>query len=146
MIKHYLGIFINLFYRCFYKLDPEQEVFKGYLKHYLGLMGIGEAQLLIHNERVARQLEFLNMHHYKCDFNGAVFIAGCIYAERELGYTMHHQCLSFGNALSDVFKHRHQFTSMPVHEVISQSLDRVHLHETHKLAKELTTAVKTITA
>ncbi|AGB07251.1 hypothetical protein [Vibrio phage VP4B] len=144
MIKYYLGVYIKWFYRCVYKLDPDQEVFKGYLKHYLGMMGISESHLLIHNERVVRQLEFLNMHNYKCDFNGAVFIAGCIYAERVLGYRMHHQCLSFGNALSDVFRHRHQFTTTSIHEVVTQSLERVCLTETHKLSKDLTNAVKSI--
>lgn len=144
MTKYFLGKLITKFYSWFYKLDSHQEIFKGYLSHYLGSMGLGSDVLLLHNERVARQLEFLELHNYKCDYQGAVFIAGCIYAERVLAFPTYHQCLSFGVALSDLFSHRHQFVTMSVNEVISQSLERVHLTETRLLSKQLNTVIKQI--
>lgn len=141
--KAYLYL-VGLFYNIFYRINPEQEVFVGYLTHYLSRLGFDNVHLFLNNERVQRQTEFLNYHNYKQNYQGAVFIAGCCYAEFSLGFKHHHQCLAFGQTLSDVFNHRHQFEEKPRSVVIAESLERMGVTETVKLSRELNKAIDKI--
>ncbi|UVD32107.1 hypothetical protein [Vibrio phage phiKT1028] len=144
MIMHYVRFFQELYFRVVYRLDPKQEMFKGYLKHYLGCLGVDETKHHVHNERITRQIEYLTQHGYRTDFHGAVFIAGCIYAQFTLRYPMHHQCLSFGCALADLFRHRHELKEKAQEVVISETLERVYLTETRQLYKDLNKAISSI--
>lgn len=144
LITHYTRVLVMVFYKIFYRINPEHEIFKGYLVLYLSNLGFEDVPDFLHNERLLRQLEFLDDHGYKRNYNGAVFIAGCCYAEQMLGFKHHHQCLSFGQTLSDIFKHRHEFEDKDKAIVISEALNRNGLAETTEISRLLRTAINLI--
>ncbi|AUR81054.1 hypothetical protein FDJ25_gp126 [Vibrio phage Aphrodite1] len=144
-MKYVTSFFLELqrmFYAIFYRINANHEVFHGYLSYYLGLLEFDDIHQFLHNERLQRQLEFLKYHNYKHDYTGAVFIAGCIYAEYTLKYKHHHQCLSFGQTLADAFIHRHCLETMSREALITESLERCGLTRTNQLSRDLT---KTLT-
>ena len=140
-MMYYLKLPMIWFYQLVYRINPDQEQFKGYLTHYLSCLGFKEVSPWLHNERVTKQLNFLEEYGYKPDFRGAVFIAGCNYAQGMLRYGRFHRCLAFGETLADIFKHRHEFPTKTKPVVISEAIARNELNETHQLARDLSKAI-----
>lgn len=136
--------FMAVFYNLFYRINADHEVFRGYLTHYLSLLGQKDVHQFLHNERLQRQLEFAQYHNYAHNYKGAVFIAGCCYAEYVLKYSHHHQCLSFGQTLADAFMHRHEIETKTKSMIVEEAIGRNGLTSTSKLMRDLNKALTLI--